>query len=419
MVYSDNSLFNSRASGSNSIMNTRSPAQQSPWIIVIIGLVALAIAMGIGRFAFTPLMPLMLRDRTLDAVTGTEWAAANYIGYLVGAFTASWFGRDPRRGLRIGLIGVALTTLGIAWGNASLPWLGAILRGSAGVFSAWVLVCASSWCLPELARRESTSLGGWIYTGVGLGIAITGVMTWLGGNQLALALWIELGVLAAVGTTYVLRSLTLQSATPTTQTKSTSTNQATTPSPGKGNLGVVLCYSAFGFGYIVPATFLPTMARQLVSDPLVFGLTWPIFGTAAALSVAIVSRWLSPWPRRKVWAVAQAVMAVGTVLPLLQQALWVLAASAVLVGGTFMVTTMAGLQLARERMPSNPTPLQARMTAGFAAGQIAGPILVRLIGSGQILGWDALSWANAVATVLLAVTSLWLWRGCNTLHPKC
>jgi hypothetical protein len=272
--------------------------------------------------------------------------------------------------------------------------------------------------LPELARRESTSLGGWIYTGVGLGIAITGIMTWLGGNQSALALWIELGVLAAVGTTYVLRSLTVQSATPTTQTKSASANQATTPSPGKGDLGLVLCYSAFGFGYIVPATFLPTMARQLVSDPLVFGLTWPIFGMAAALSVAIVSRWLSPWPRRKVWAVAQAVMAVGTVLPLLQQALWALAASAVLVGGTFMVTTMAGLQLARERMPSNPTPLQARMTAGFATGQIAGPVFVRLIGSGQILGWDALSWANAVATVLLAVTSLWLWRGCNTLQPK-
>lgn len=402
-------------------MNTSSRTPQSPWTIVIIGLVALAVAMGIGRFAFTPLMPLMLRDGTLDAVTGTEWAAANYIGYLVGALTASWFGRDPRRGLRIGLIGVALTSLGMAWGNASLPLVGAILRGSAGVFSAWVLVCASSWCLPELARRESTSLGGWLYTGVGLGIALTGIMAWLGGNQSALMLWIELGVLAAVGTLYVLRSLAVQSATSSTKTTNATANQATGPHTGKGNLGIVFCYSAFGFGYIIPATFLPTMTRQLVSDPLVFGLTWPIFGAAAALSVAFVSRWLSAWPRRKVWAVAQAVMAVGTLLPLLQQALWVLVASAVLVGGTFMVATMAGLQLARERMPSNPTPLLARMTAGFAAGQIAGPVLVRLIGSAHIAGWDALSWANAVAAVLLAVTSLWLWlwRGCRAVPPKC
>jgi hypothetical protein len=382
--------------------------------------------MGIGRFAFTPLMPLMLRDGTLDAPTGTEWAAANYIGYLVGALTASWFGSEPRRGLWIGLIGVVLTSLGMAWGNASLPLVGAILRGSAGVFSAWVLVCASSWCLPELARRESTALGGWIYTGVGLGIALTGIMAWLGGNQPAMTLWIELGVLAAVGTVYVLRSLAVQTATSSTVitnvtanvAANATANQALGPLPGKGNLGLVFCYSAFGFGYIIPATFLPTMARQLVSDPLVYGLTWPIFGAAAALSVAVVSRWLSAWPRRKVWAVAQAVMAAGTLLPLLQQALWVLVASAVLVGGTFMVATMAGLQLARERMPSNPTPLLARMTAGFAAGQIAGPLLVRLIGSAQIAGLDALSWANAVATVLLAVTSLWLWGGSHVAPRK-
>jgi hypothetical protein len=378
--------------------------------------------MGIGRFAFTPLMPLMLRDGTLDAVTGTEWAAANYIGYLAGALTASWFGRDPRRGLRMGLIGVALTSLGMAWGNASLPLVGVLLRGSAGAFSAWVLVCASSWCLHELARRESISLGGWIYTGVGLGIALTGIMAWLGGNQSARTLWIELGVLAAVGTIYVLRSPAIQSATSSTGitnvTANATANQAMGPHPGEGNLGVVLCYSAFGFGYIIPATFLPTMARQLVSDPLVFGLVWPIFGAAAALSVAVVSHWLSTWPRRKVWAVAQAVMAIGTLLPLLQQALWVLVASAVLVGGTFMVITMAGLQLARERMPSNPTPLLARMTAGFAAGQIAGPVLVRLIGSAHIAGWDALSWANAVATVLLAVTSLWLWGSSHAVPPK-
>jgi MFS family permease len=392
-------------------MDIRPSIAPSSRTIIVIGLVALAVAMGIGRFAFTPLMPLMLRDGTLDAVAGTEWAAANYLGYLAGAMTAGWFGRDPRRGLRIGLTGVALTTLGIAWADASFAWAGAILRGGAGVFSAWVLVCASGWCLPELARRQSTALGGWMYTGVGLGIAVTGIMTWLGGNQSALALWVELGVLAAAGTAGVLCSPALQPSASSACTAPAAARRATGPHAGQGNLGLVVCYSAFGFAYIIPATFLPTMARQLVSDPLVFGLTWPIFGAAAALSVAFASRRLAAWPRRKVWAAAQAVMALGTLLPLLQQALWVLAASAVLVGGTFMVASMAGLQLAGERMPANPTPLQARMTAGFAAGQIAGPLMVRLLGGAQIAGWDALSWANAIATLLLAVTSLWLWRG--------
>ena len=184
-------------------MEPHSSSSLSPRSIVFIGLVALAIAMGIGRFAFTPMMPLMVRDGSLDAVTGTEWATANYVGYLLGAISASWFARSPRRGLQVGLVGVAATTLAMAWGNAALPWVGMALRGSAGVFSAWVLVCASSWCLPELARRHATSLGGWIYTGVGLGIAATGVLTWLGGAQAATVLWVELGLLATVGAVQV------------------------------------------------------------------------------------------------------------------------------------------------------------------------------------------------------------------------
>jgi hypothetical protein len=172
----------------------------------------------------------------------------------------------------------------------------------------------------------------------------------------------------------------------------------------------VACYGILGFGYIVPATFLPAMAREQVADPLVFGLTWPVFGLAAALSVAAAARWLSAWPRPRVWALAHGVMALGTALPLASQALWSLTLSAVFVGGTFMVATMAGLQLARERLPANPTPLLARMTAAFAAGQIAGPLLVRALGDGRWAGLDALAWSNAAATLLLGLTAALLWR---------
>ena len=378
--------------------------------IVLIGLTALAVAMGIGRFAFTPLMPLMLRDATLDAATGAEWAAANYVGYLAGALSAAWFSQQPRRGLMLGLAGVALSTLGMALADMSLSWLGGLLRGVAGICSAWVLVCASSWCLPELARRQATSLGGWMYTGVGIGIAVTGVIAWLGGQQSALTLWWELGLLALVGAGLVQWWL------PATSRFADTANQAPpvlsdTPTSTRRPVGLVLCYGAFGYGYIVPATFLPTMARQLVDDPLVFGLTWPLFGLAAALSVAGASRWLAGWPRRRVWALAQAVMAAGTLIPVLEHSLWALACSAVLVGGTFMVATMAGLQLAREQMPTHPTPLLSRMTAAFALGQIAGPLWVRLLGSFDVSPAIALNWANGLATTLLIATAVWLWRG--------
>ena len=185
----------------------------------------------------------------------------------------------------------------------------------------------------------------------------------------------------------------------------------------RGHFDLVLCYGILGFGYIVPATFLPAMARQQVADPLVFGLAWPVFGLAAALSVAAAARWLSGWPRRRVWAMAHGAMALGTALPLAGRGLGALIASAVLVGGTFMVATMAGLQLARERLAANPTPLLARMTAAFAAGQIAGPLLVRALGADGRAGADALAWAHAAATMLLGLTAAWLWRGAGPSLP--
>ncbi len=389
---------------------------RSTWLVVCSGVVALAVAMGIGRFAFTPLMPLMLRDGTLNASVGAEWAAANYIGYLLGALTAARFSANPRRGLQVALFGVALTTLAAGWAAGTTHTLpGALMRGAAGVFSAWALVCTSSWALAELARRQVPQLGARIYMGVGLGIAVVGLLAWLGGQQPAQWLWLEVGLLASAGAVFVSMNL---HAGGSTAAKVPCPSSLLPPGATQRHGPLVLCYGTFGFGYIVPATFLPAMARQQVSDPLVFGLTWPLFGLAAALSVLGAARYLSAWPRRRVWALAQGVMAFGTALPLATQTVWALAGCAVLVGGTFMVATMAGLQLAREQLPANPTPLLARMTAAFAAGQILGPLLVRALGAGHVAGLDALACANAAATVLLLLTALWLWRDSGTsLQP--
>lgn len=442
--------------------------------MIAVGVVALALAMGIGRFAFTPLLPLMLRDGDIGAATGAEWAALNYAGYLIGALTAARVAADLRRAQLLGLWGVVLTTLGVgALGGAWLAPGGALLRTLAGVCSAWAFVGVSSWCLGDLARRGSSHLSAWIYTGVGLGIAAAGLLTWLGGRQPARVLWLELGLLAWLGTRYVQRRLPRTAAAATSAADPTAADAAAIAADGaaapagtataarsevtapagaataaptavaapasaatarsagptparaaaapstakaaaRGQRMLVWCYASFGFGYIVQATFLPAMAREQVSDPLVFGLTWPVFGLAAVLSVAAAARWLGSWPRRRVWALAQATMALGTALPLVTQAIWALACSALFVGGTFMVTTMAGLQLARERSPADPTPLLARMTTAFAAGQIAGPVFVRLFGGQPWLGRAPLFWANALATALLLGSALWLARAPRT-----
>ena len=349
--------------------------------VVASGIVALAVAMGIGRFAFTPLLPLMMRDGTLSAAAGAEWAAANYGGYLVGALTASWFSGDPRRGLLLSLFGVALTTLAVAWTDAgSTVLVGAVLRAAAGRLQR-----LGAGLREQLVPGRACPAAGAVAGRLDLHRRRPGHRA---GRRARLARRAAAARMAVAGAwgcsrsrapSFVWAGSRGRSSAPRRSGAHREASAIATDGRG-GHLALVLCYGIFGFGYIVPATFLPAMARQLVADPLVFGLTWPVFGLAAAVSVAAAARWLSGWPRRRVWALAHGAMALGTALPLATQALWALTASAVLVGGTFMVATMAGLQLAREQLPANPTPLLARMTAAFAAGQIAGPLLVRALG---------------------------------------
>jgi MFS family permease len=351
----------------------------------------------------------MLRDGTLNVTASSDWATANYVGYLFGALTATRFSSDPRRGLQVALYGIAITTLSISLiGSGTSTFLGPTLRGASGIFSAWVLVCTSSWCLAELARRQTQHLGALIYTGVGIGIAAAGALPWFVGSQSARWLWFEMGLLACAGAAIV--TMGMQKLNKESAAWKTPSSSLRSDSSGHGHMTLVLYYGVSGFGYIVPATFLPAMARQQIADPLIFGLIWPLFGLMAALSVFLTAHFLAAWSRERVWALAQGIMALGTGLLVITTSLWALTASAALIGGTFMIATMAGLQLARDQVPANPTPLLARMTVAFSAGQIFGPLSVRMLSNMAAQGINALAWANAVATVLLLFTSFCLWK---------
>ena len=80
--------------------NTPTRLAHSPRTVALAGLVALAVAMGIGRFAFTPLLPMMLHDGVIDLPSASWLASANYVGYLAGALLCTFqpwiWARVPR-----------------------------------------------------------------------------------------------------------------------------------------------------------------------------------------------------------------------------------------------------------------------------------------------------------------------------------
>jgi predicted MFS family arabinose efflux permease len=131
---------------------------------------------------------------------------------------------------------------------------------------------------------------------------------------------------------------------------------------------------------------------------------WPLFGAAAAASTLVAGPARRRWGDRRTWIASHVVMALGVavlLVPALPAGI-AMGVSAVLVGGTFMVATMAGLQEGRRVGGASARALIAAMTAAFALGQIAGPVLVSLVNN------VALSLAAAV--LLLVASALVLWR---------
>jgi predicted MFS family arabinose efflux permease len=379
-------------------VTARAPARPSALAVALAGLVALAVAMGIGRFAFTPILPMMQEDAGVSIATGGWLASANYVGYLAGALSVVWWRMVATTGIRAGLATIGLATLAMGLTNQLAVWL--VLRALAGVASAWVLIYVSAWCLENLASRARPALGNAVYAGVGTGIALAGglclaLMHVGAGSARA---WIVLGglsIVLSVGIWTVFHGSAGSRASDAEQ------SAARGMTWDRESLRLVFCYGAFGFGYIIPATFLPVMAKQVVRDPAVFGWSWPVFGAAAMGSTLASAMLRSFVTNRRLWVASHLVMAFGVALPIVWSGIAPIMLAALFVGGTFMVITMVGMQEAQSVGGIRATGLMAALTSAFALGQIAGPISVSLVvGAG-----GNVSTALAVACVALVVSA--------------
>src|ERR1700704_6949361 len=139
------------------------PSEPSAFVAATVGLLALASAMGIGRFSLTPMLPLMQRDMGLTVAEGGWLATANYLGDLAGAPICMAFAPRPVRAIRWGLICVAVLTVAMGLSRSPLLWFA--FRFSAGVASAFVLVGVSAWGMPILARCNKEQWSGGIFAG--------------------------------------------------------------------------------------------------------------------------------------------------------------------------------------------------------------------------------------------------------------
>jgi MFS family permease len=378
------------------------PNETSTTRITIVGLISLALAMGIGRFAFTPLLPMMQEDGLVDIAGGGWLAAVHFLGYLLGAVLAAKLPASPRAVLRFSLFAIAASTIGMGLTDDFAVWLA--WRWIAGVCSAWTLVLISSYLVKRLADGERADLQGWVFSGVGAGILAAGLfcLAFMTSGIDSASSWQIMGAVTLLAVCAV--SIKIGREVP--NVRPTAGGHDTRRGPLEWR--AVIAYGVMGLGYIIPATYLPVMARETVQSPIIFGWSWPVFGAAALVSTLIAAGLRKRHSDRQIWVASQFVMATGLLLPVIHAHIWAIIAAGLCVGGTFMIITMAGMKEAHRIAPPGDVMRHiAVMTASFATGQIIGPVFASsLYGITQ-----SFSVSLVVTSLALAVTATGLMGG--------
>ena len=337
------------------------------------GACALAMAMGIGRFAYTPMLPPMLEESGIGLSAAGLIASANFLGYLVGALLATHaaFARRRVAWLRIGLAASAFTTAAMALDVGAGGW--AAVRLASGIASAFVLVFTSAVVFEVIAREGRPMLGSLLYAGVGVGIAASALLVYVGleaGASAALLWWLLAGlsVLLAIAPW---RSLDRPPGVVTPPHADPGRSAAQRRALSR----LVWSYGCLGFGYVITATFLVVMVRRLPDARALEFWTWAVVGLAGAPSNWLWAKVAARTGSYAAIVAAFALEAIGVALAAAGQGPAALLVGAALLGGTFMAITALGLATARELAPDRPDQTIARMTVAFSLGQIAGPAM--------------------------------------------
>lgn len=380
-----------------------------PLSVALGGMIAMAAVMGIGRFVYTPILPYMAEALALTKSEAGLIAAANYLGYLVGALAgATGIVAGNRRSWMLWGIAVSAATTA-AMAITVSPYLFMAFRFTGGVASALYMVFGSALVFERLAAARRSDLSYVYFAGVGTGITGSALLvSWLGAQGIGWdGQWIATGGLALAGILAILYLIPPHAG-----------DNPTATAGGGGRIDrriipIAIGYGLFGFGYVVTTTFISAIVRQTPAIAHIEPFVWVIVGLGALPSVA----WWA-WVGRKLgnpasFALACLAEAAGVAATVLFTDPAMVLIGAFLTGGTFVGITAVGLftvsDIARSS-GADPRRVIALMTGVFGIGQMVGPAFAGYVA--DITGtFTAPTLAAAAALVVAAGLGLMTRRG--------
>ncbi|MGD9808629.1 MAG: YbfB/YjiJ family MFS transporter [Deferribacterales bacterium] len=334
------------------------------------GASALFLAMGVARFAFTPILPLMQGDFHFSDTVSGALASVNYLGYLLGAFYARYLSVTKRAyPFFIASIPLSLLLVGVMYIHSYPLWY--TVRFISGFLSAVVFVMSAEFIMDYLARLQRPQLGGMIYSGIGGGMVLSGLTVPILSkyfNSSEIWLWLAgLSLLPAFFAVF----LTPKPHTAGRDVPKTSKNV---------NRLIYLLSAAYlleGAGYIITGTFMSVIVLRGTGSVMLSGYVWVIAGLGAVLITPLWAMLAKRTGVANAMIYAFAMQAVSIALPVVFSGLTPTMLGAVGFGGTFLGIVSLTLAYGRQISPGGTTT--SVLTVFFSIGQMIGPLIAGYI----------------------------------------
>lgn len=364
--------------------------------VIVAGALILLVVHTLGRFIYTPLLPLLIADGTLTIKQGADVASWNYLGYLIGALLAMrWHRIEQIRSVLPWALGINVLCTFLQTQTDSFELL-SMLRLINGISNGIVFVQAPAFILEWLARHGRASASGLVYLGVGVGLIVSSALVsipadWLSGSERWWPAFILSVPLAIWGWRQLMR---LEVASPITV--SSAGIPASSKLLDKNSTPLFLSYAGAGMGYILPMTFLPTLASQLPDIPKsLVGYSWLVVALATLPAPWIWNRAGAMLGDTVALRVNYALQLLGVLAVLVIPGTFGVLLCGLLVGSTFLGTVLLSQRLARTLHPHQGPRLSAALVALYSVTQLGGP-------------WLTKQWLNAGGTLQGA---FWLGAG--------
>ena len=343
-------------------------------ILILTGIAALTIAVGIGRFSYTPILPYMISELNLTTTEAGLIASSNYLGYLLGSLIPI-FPQFPKNIRSIFIYSIFISIISLfAMGLTNTFEVFILIRFIHGIFSAFVLILGTSLIVSHVQKKGKIFLGTAHFSGVGLGMALSAiVVSYLGFLNFTWdELWFSIGILAIMLSFQIIKFTPIQKAEVKYNLKS----------KNKTSLGfslITISYGLYGFGYVAFGTFISTMSRLTPGLEKTEPYVWFVVGVTGIPSVFFWNWFGSKIGNDIGLFLANLILGLGVLFSVLINNEFGIFISCILFGLSFVPITSMCLLEGQERFSGSFIVSTAILTFSFSIGQMIGPYLSGLL----------------------------------------